>query len=65
MLDDPRTIADLKRKVLSFIHATDSAVARAAVKIIDVDYAMVCPTAAGGGSEKTARHLDTANRATP
>ena len=48
VLDDPRTIADLKGKVLSFIRAVDSAVARAAVKIIDVDYAMVCPTAAGG-----------------
>ena len=48
VLDDPRTIADLKGKVLSFIRAADSAAARAAVKIIDVDYAMVCPTAAGG-----------------
>lgn len=48
VLDDPRTIADLKGKVLSFIRAADNAAARAAVKIIDVDYAMVCPTAAGG-----------------
>ena len=48
VLDDPRTIADLTGKVLSFIRAVDSAVARAAVKIIDVEYAMVCPTAAGG-----------------
>jgi hypothetical protein len=48
VLDDPRTIADLKGKVLSFIRAVDSAVARAAVKIVDVEYAMVCPTAAGG-----------------
>ena len=48
VLDDPRTIADLKGKVLSFIRATDNAAARAAVKIIDVDYAMACPTAAGG-----------------
>ena len=47
VLDDPRTIADLKGKVLSFIRAVDSAVARAAVKIIDVEYAMVCPTPAG------------------
>lgn len=44
VLDDPRTIADLKGKVLTFIRAVDSAVARAGVKIIDVDYAMVCPT---------------------
>ena len=48
VLDDPRTIADLKGKVLSFIRAADNAAARAAVKIIDVDYAMVCPTVAGG-----------------
>ena len=48
VLDDPRTIADLKGKVLTFIRAADTAVARAGVKIIDVDYAMVCPTAAGG-----------------
>ena len=48
VLDDPRTIADLKGKVLSFIRAADNGAARAAVKIIDVDYAMVCPTAAGG-----------------
>ncbi len=48
VLDDPRTIADLKGKVLSFMRAVDSAVARANLKIIDVDYAMVCPTAAGG-----------------
>ena len=48
VLDDPRTIADLKGKVLSFIRAADGAVARSKVKIIDVDYAMVCPTAAGG-----------------
>jgi hypothetical protein len=44
VLDDPRTIADLKGKVLSFIRAVDSAAARAAVEIIDVEYAMVCPT---------------------
>ena len=48
VIDDPRTIADLKGKVLSFIRAADNAAARAAVKIVDVDYAMVCPTAAGG-----------------
>jgi hypothetical protein len=47
VLDDPRTIADLKGKVLSFIRAGDTPAARAATKIIDVEYAMVCPTAAG------------------
>ena len=44
VLDDPRTIADLKGKVLSFMRAADTAAARMAIKVIDVDYAMVCPT---------------------
>ena len=48
VLDDPRTIADLKGKVLSFIGAVDNAATRAAVRITEVKYAMVCPTVAGG-----------------
>ena len=44
VLDDPRTIADLKGKVLSFMRAVDSPAARSKVKIIDVDYSMTCPT---------------------
>ena len=44
VLDDPRTVADLKGKVLSFLGAVDSAVARQQVQIVDVVYAMVCPT---------------------
>lgn len=43
VIDDPRTIADLKGKVLSFIGAIDNPAQRQGVKIIDVDYAMVCP----------------------
>lgn len=43
VLDNPRTVADLKGKVLSFLGAVDSAATRQSVKIIDVDYAMVCP----------------------
>jgi hypothetical protein len=43
VLDDPERIADLRGKVLSFVGAVDSAVARDQVAIIDVDYAMVCP----------------------
>jgi hypothetical protein len=48
VLDDPRTVADLKGKVLTFLRADDTAVARSTVKINQVLYAMVCPTAAGG-----------------
>ena len=44
VLDNPRTVADLKGKVLSFLGAVDSAVARQQVQIVDVVYAMVCPT---------------------
>lgn len=43
VLDDPTTIADLRGKVLSFIGAVDNLNARTQVKIIDVDYSMVCP----------------------
>ncbi len=43
VIDDPLTVADLKGKVLSFLGAVDNAAARLVVKIIDVDYAMVCP----------------------
>lgn len=43
VLDDPRTVADLRGKVLSFIGALDNPQQRQGVKIIDVEYAMVCP----------------------
>ena len=43
VLDNPKNIADLKGKVLSFIGAADTAVARQSVRIIDVEYAMICP----------------------
>lgn len=46
VLDDPSTIADLKGKILSFMRALDTPPARAAIQIIDVDYAMVCPMVA-------------------
>ena len=51
VLDDPRTVADVKGKVLTFLGAADSAVNRSAIKIDDVDYAVVCPNPepAGGG----------------
>ncbi len=43
VLDNPRRIADLRGKVLSFIGAVDLPTFRQFVKIIDVDYAVVCP----------------------
>lgn len=46
VLDNPRTVADLKGKVLSFLGAVDNPAGRAAIAIKDVDYAMVCPTTA-------------------
>ena len=42
VLDRPTTVADLKGKVLTFLHATDDAANRAAILIDDVDYAVVC-----------------------
>ncbi|MBN8508434.1 MAG: hypothetical protein J0L57_07475 [Burkholderiales bacterium] len=45
VLDNPKRIADLRGKVLSFIGAVDLPTYRQFVKIIDVDYAVVCPAA--------------------
>ena len=51
VLDDPRTVADVKGKVLTFLGAADTAVNRSVINIDDVDYAVVCPNPepAGGG----------------
>jgi hypothetical protein len=43
VLDDPRTVADLKGKVLSFLGAVDGPINRERIVIDDVDYAVVCP----------------------
>lgn len=43
VIDDPTTIADLKGKVLTFLGAANNAGNRQRVRIVDVDYAMVCP----------------------
>jgi hypothetical protein len=43
VIDDPRTIADLKGKVLTFIGAVDNAAQRQNLRISQVLYAMVCP----------------------
>jgi hypothetical protein len=45
VLDNPRSVADLRGKVLTFLGAADTPDARLNVNIIDVDYAMVCPAA--------------------
>ena len=44
VLDNPKRIADLKGKVLTFIGAADTTVNRGGVAILQVQYAMVCPT---------------------
>jgi hypothetical protein len=51
VLDDPRTVADVKGKVLTFLGAADNAVNRTFIKIENVVYAVVCPNPepAGGG----------------
>lgn len=44
--DNPRTVADLKGKILTFLGAADSAAApnenRLSIQIIDVEYAVIC-----------------------
>ena len=44
VLDNPKRIADLKGKVLTFIGAVDNTANRGGVGIMQVQYAMVCPT---------------------
>lgn len=43
VIDNVNKVADLKGKVLSFLGAADTSVARQALRIVDVEYAMVCP----------------------
>jgi hypothetical protein len=43
VLDDPRSVADVKGKVLTFLAAADTAANRNGIRIDDVDYAVVCP----------------------
>lgn len=50
VLDNPKTVADLKGKVVTFLQALDTPFNRAAVQIIEVKYAMVCPSAAGAAA---------------
>lgn len=44
VLDNPRRVADLRGKVLTFLGAATHAANRGFIRIVDVDYAMVCPT---------------------
>lgn len=52
VLDDPRTVADLKAKVLTFLGAMVTPANRAQLEIQQVTYAVVCPNpdGAGGGA---------------
>jgi hypothetical protein len=43
VLDNPRTVADLKAKVLTFLRAAVNPANRNNIVIDDVDYAVVCP----------------------
>lgn len=49
VLDDPRTVADLKAKVLTFLGAALTQVNIDNTAIDDVDYAVVCPNPQGEG----------------
>ena len=40
--DDPKTVADLKSKVLTFLGAAPTAANRALIRIVDVEYAVIC-----------------------
>jgi len=46
VIDDPKTVADIKGKVLTFLGAADIPPNREALRIAEVKYAMVCPTTA-------------------
>ena len=46
VLDDPKTVADISGKVLTFLGAADTSANRQQLRIVEVKYAMVCPTTA-------------------
>jgi hypothetical protein len=48
VIDNPKTVADLKGKVLTFLGAVDNVDFRQFIKIISVEYAMVCPNTTSG-----------------
>jgi hypothetical protein len=56
VLDDPRTVADIKKKVLDFLKVPYNQQTRNAITIIDVEYETVCAQvgpALGGGPAST------------
>jgi hypothetical protein len=40
--DNPRTVADLKSKVLTFLGAATTPTNKALIRIVDVEYAVIC-----------------------
>jgi hypothetical protein len=43
VIDNPSTVADLKGKVLTFLGAADTTENRDAIRVDDVEYAVICP----------------------
>jgi hypothetical protein len=43
VIDNPTTVADLEGKVLTFLGAADTPENRDAIRISDVEYAVICP----------------------
>jgi hypothetical protein len=43
VIDNPRTVADLEGKVLTFLGAADTPENRENIDISDVEYAVICP----------------------
>ena len=42
VLDDPKTVADIEKKVLGFLNQTDNSQNRDAIFVVDVEYAIIC-----------------------
>lgn len=47
VIDNPTTVADLEGKVLTFLGAADTPENREAIRISDVEYAVICPRPQG------------------
>jgi PKD repeat protein len=45
VLDDPKTVADIQKKVLDFLKLPDNPQNRNAIFVIDVEYAIICASA--------------------
>jgi hypothetical protein len=42
VIDDPTTVADIKRKVLHFLNVPDNEFTRRMITITEVEYAIIC-----------------------